>query len=109
MFTVSSLVLTVIVSLTPTYLYAQQSDVKKSSTPMMSEPSKEQRAKMAEMHGQAAECLKSDKSFDECRKQMMDNCPMAEDGACPMMGMHKMHHRGMMKSVDEKKQPKAKK
>jgi hypothetical protein len=109
MYSASSLVLAVIVSLGSTNLYAQQSDAKKSSPPPMSEPSKAQRTKMAEMHAQAAECLNSDKSFDECRQQMMDNCPMADDGGCPMMGMHKMPHWGKMKSPDEKPKAKVKK
>ena len=74
------------------------------------EVTKEQRAQMAEMHRQAAECLKSDKPLEKCREQMMADCPMARDGECPMMAMgkHKMHHREMMKSGDEKPMPKSK-
>jgi hypothetical protein len=54
------------------------------------EPTKDQRAQMAEMHTKAAECLKSEKPFEQCREEMMNNCPMAKDGQCPMMG--RMRH-----------------
>lgn len=61
------------------------------------EPTKEQRAQMAEMHEKAAACLRSEKSFDQCHKEMWENCPMAKDGkSCPMMGM--MHHGRKMRT-----------
>jgi hypothetical protein len=52
------------------------------------EPSKEMRAKMATLHEQMAACLRSDKSFSDCRREMMKDCQqlMGEHG-CPMMGM----------------------
>ena len=52
------------------------------------EPSKEMRAKMATVHEQMAACLRSDKSFSDCRSEMMKECQqlMGERG-CPMMGM----------------------
>jgi hypothetical protein len=52
------------------------------------EPSKEMRAKMATLHEQMAACLRSDKSFSDCRREMMKGCQqlMGEHG-CPMMGM----------------------
>lgn len=102
MFMRSSLLLFCAVSLLSIQTFAQPANEKKPLAPM-TEPSKEQRAKMAEMHAQAAECLKSDKSFEECHKQMMENCPMARDGSCPMMGSRMMHHKGMMKPVEKQK------
>ena len=52
------------------------------------EPSKEMRVKMATIHEQMAVCLRSDKSFSDCRSEMMKGCQqlMGERG-CPMMGM----------------------
>jgi hypothetical protein len=60
-----------------------------------SEPSKEMRAKMATLHEQMATCLRSDKSFSDCRSEMMKGCQqlMGERG-CPMMGMG-MHNQMM--------------
>ncbi len=52
----------------------------------VTEVSKEARQKMAEMHQQMADCLKSDKTYLECHKNMMANCPMTNEGSCPMMG-----------------------
>jgi hypothetical protein len=62
------------------------------------EPSKEMRAKMATIHEQMAACLRSDKSFSDCRSEMMKGCQqlMGERG-CPMMGMGR--HDQMMKGA----------
>jgi hypothetical protein len=58
-------------------------------------PTQEQRAKMAEMHRQMADCLASDRPMDECRAQMQAGCAqpgMMGDASCgamhggPMMG-----------------------
>lgn len=49
--------------------------------------------KMAKAHQEAASCLKLGKSEEECREQMIQNCPMrGEAGNCPMMdgGMRAM-------------------
>jgi len=51
-------------------------------------PSKEMREKMAAVHEQMATCLRSEKAFDECRKQMMQSCRQTVGSqSCPMMGM----------------------
>lgn len=63
---------------------------------------KESRQKMAEMHQQMADCLKSDKTMDECHGEMRTSClefrksmPMMKDGMMPgKKGM--MHKSGMM-------------
>jgi hypothetical protein len=62
------------------------------------EPSKEMRAKMATMHEQMATCLRSDRSFSDCRSEMMKGCQetMSEYG-CPMMGRGMGRHHPMMK------------
>ena len=56
------------------------------------EPSKEMRAQMATVHEQMATCLRSDKSFHDCRTEMMNGCQqlMGEPG-CHMMGMGGRH------------------
>lgn len=88
----------------------------------MMEPSKEDRAKMAEMHMKMAECLKTDKPMKECHEEMMKACKDSMDkSGCPMMGMGKDHMmmgkdhmkdmmkgKGMMDQGEEKK-PEAKK
>ncbi len=54
--------------------------------------SKAQREKMAQIHEQMAQCLRSDRTMAECHQQMMDDCRAAlGDKSCGMMG----HHRGM--------------
>ena len=53
--------------------------------------SKEDRAKMAEMHQKMADCLKSDKPMDECKKEMHKSCPMCD-----------RHHHGKAKKVEKK-------
>lgn len=57
------------------------------------EPSKELRGQMAAAHDAMAACLRSDKSFADCRDQMQTSCRQihGEEG-CPMMGMG-MHQR----------------
>lgn len=66
----------------------------------MTEPTKEERAQMADMHSKMAECLRSEKSMKDCHEEMKANCPMMKDGkACPM-GMD--HHGHMHHSKGEK-------
>lgn len=58
-------------------------------------PSKEMREKMAAIHERMAVCLRSDRTFAECREQMQQNCSdTMGERACPMMGMG-MHGRMM--------------
>lgn len=57
------------------------------------EPSKEMREKMAAAHDAMAACLRSDKSFTDCRNEMQSSCrQMHGEQGCPMMGMG-MHER----------------
>ncbi|HUI58668.1 MAG TPA: hypothetical protein VLX90_00515 [Steroidobacteraceae bacterium] len=41
---------------------------------------------MAIVHEQMAACLRSDKTFAECRSQMLSNCQHVGSRYCPMMG-----------------------
>jgi hypothetical protein len=51
------------------------------------EPSKPAREQMAKMHDEMAACLRSDKSFADCRTQMHERCVAVMHGqGCPMMG-----------------------
>jgi hypothetical protein len=95
----SSTALALLLSLVPTNLYADHDAGSKKAPHSMPEPSKDQRAKMAEMHEQMATCLRSDKPMADCHKQMMENCPMGKDGSCSMMGMkhHEHDHEGKEK------------
>jgi hypothetical protein len=43
---------------------------------MGAEPTAEMRKKMAMMHQKMADCLNSTKPVKECKKEMMDDCPM---------------------------------
>lgn len=53
---------------------------------MQSEPTAEMRKKMAWMHQKMADCLNSVKPMKECKKEMMEDCPMMKDkGHCSMM------------------------
>jgi hypothetical protein len=58
---------------------------------------KEEREKMALMHKTMAICLESDKSIDECQKEMRKNCSeMHTQMGCKMMGGGMMNGKGMM-------------
>jgi hypothetical protein len=58
------------------------------------EPSKEMRAKMATMHERMAACLRSDKTFADCRAEAMQYC-QANMGSQGCMGMGMGHGMGM--------------
>jgi hypothetical protein len=50
-------------------------------------PSKEMREKLATVHERTAACLRSDKSFSECRSEMMKSCREILGGqGCPSLG-----------------------
>lgn len=65
--------------------------------PAAQEPSRELREKMATVHEQMAACLRSDKSFADCRSQMMSSCRQSVGAqGCPMMGSGRGMGRGHM-------------
>ena len=65
-------------------------------TSAASEPSPAAREQMAAIHQRMAECLRSDRSFEECRTEMRASCHTAMGASgCPMMEGGGMH-RGMM-------------
>jgi len=62
----------------------------------MKELSKDQRAKMAEMHDKMAACLRSDRAMKDCHDEMKTTCDA--DQNCKDMMMHHMDgHKKMMK------------
>ncbi len=86
---------------------AEQSAVsKKPSSNATTELTQEQRLKMAGLHANMADCLKSDKAISECRQEMMKGCreAMCKEG-CPqgmmMGGMHSTgrHMKGQMSGM----------
>lgn len=67
----------------------------------------EQRQNMAATHEKMANCLRSDKSMEVCRQEMMQSCKdMMGKDRCPMMGhmgkMHGMMGKGMMNQEQKK-------
>lgn len=59
-----------------------------TSAPAAQEPSRELRDKMATVHEQMAACLRSEKSFADCRSQMLSNCRQNMGAqSCTMMGL----------------------
>jgi hypothetical protein len=52
---------------------------------------------MADMYQNMANCLRSDKSFDQCRHEAKENCPvMKKTGHCPINeGSEGVTHKGM--------------
>lgn len=109
-----STIAAIMILTTLSYTSAFGADKKKTEVKKKTmEITKEQRESMAKSHENMATCLRSDKSFDECHKEMMKSCEdsMGKDG-CPMMGemgkkgeMHEMG-KGMMhgKSMMEGKE-----
>jgi hypothetical protein len=70
------------------------------------EPSKEMRAQMATVHEQMAACLRSDKSFQDCRSEMMNGCQqlMGESGCRTMwMGRHHQMMQGPISTAPKDK------
>jgi hypothetical protein len=72
----------------------------------------EMHEKMAQVHKQAADCLRSGKPEKDCNAQAMKDCPMAHSGDCPFMGKmkgghakeHMQHMKGMMENDPVKSQ-----
>ena len=82
----------------------------KASEKKHPEVSAEQRKKMADAHEKMAACLRSDKSFEDCHKEMWaarkdimggDECPMRKHGG-KSMGM-KHHGMPQAPASEEKK------
>jgi hypothetical protein len=64
-----------------------------SATP----PGREAREKMAAIHQKMAECLRSERPFDECRAEMRSSCrETMSESRCPMMEDDWGMHRGRM-------------
>lgn len=63
--------------------------------------SPELKMNMADMYQKMADCLKTDKSLDQCSKDVMVNCPvMAKTGHCPIHeGMGHMMGKKSKKSM----------
>ncbi len=71
---------------------------KTATTQAQTEQSPEMKKNMADMYQKMADCMKTDKSMDDCHKEIMKDCPVAkETGSCPLMdGMKgKMNHGKM--------------
>ncbi|MGE4132560.1 MAG: hypothetical protein AB7F86_13035 [Bdellovibrionales bacterium] len=73
---------------------AKKADATSASQDQSSNLSSDQRKSMAEMHQKMAECLKSDKSLQECQNQMRQTCQRC-DGMMWHQGMMGRHHGKM--------------
>jgi hypothetical protein len=62
-----------------------------------SQVSPELRTDMADMYQKMAECMRTDKSLEECQRKVANDCPVvAKTGQCPIeKGMWHMGPRGM--------------
>lgn len=71
---------------------------KGSSTGQMSSELKKD---MADMYQKMGDCMKTDKSMEQCQKDIMKDCPVvAKTGHCPLMeGMRPMMKKGMHHSM----------
>jgi len=66
------------------------------TNPAPTDPSPEQRHKMAEIHLRMADCLVSARPMTECRSEMQTSCSaMVGQGGCSTMNGGMMHGRGM--------------
>jgi hypothetical protein len=74
------------------------------SNEKMTSMSPELKSEMAIMYEKMGACMKTNKSMDECQKDVMKDCPvMAKTGHCPLMegtrsmkkDMPMMMHKGM--------------
>jgi hypothetical protein len=63
--------------------------------PKPKEITKEERAKMADAHEKMAACLRSDRPFMDCHKEMWEahKGMMGGKGECPMHGGKGHHHK----------------
>ncbi|MDE2304359.1 MAG: hypothetical protein KGL34_02280 [Gammaproteobacteria bacterium] len=68
------------------------------AAPPPAAPNHEMREKMAQIHEQMAACLRSDRSFEDCRSEMRKSCRASLGyGGCRMMqGRMPMGGRRMM-------------
>ena len=65
---------------------------------------------MADMYQKMADCLRTDKSLDQCSHDAMTNCPVVQktghcpinEGTGPMMGKPMKHRMGPMNGMEMK-------
>lgn len=62
---------------------------------------KEQREQMAAAHERMAQCLRSDRSFADCHKEMQAACKQMGAHGCPGMGMHGGMHDQTMRPAPQ--------
>jgi hypothetical protein len=99
-----TITMTLLFAVSTNFAFAANKSKSKGMTPM-AEMTTEQRQEMATAHEKMATCLRSDKSMEDCKKDMMQTChTMMGKGGCPMMGkMQGMMGKGMMH--DQEKMP----
>ncbi len=93
-----SAAIALILSLSLSTVVMAQTKNKAATSQMQTEQSPEMKKNMADMYQKMADCMKTDKSMNDCHKEIMKDCPVAkETGSCPLMdGMKgKMNHGKM--------------
>ncbi len=73
------------------------SDLPAKAEEQTRKPSEQERKSMVEMHEKMAECLKSSRSFDECRNEMRQNMQAFRElhgYECPGCGQGMMKRKG---------------
>lgn len=89
-----------ILAFVPFSSFADHHEGHKDMHKEMKEPSKEDRAKMADLHDKMAACLRSDKPMKDCKDEMHKSCESMGD-SCPMHAGHgkkmMMKHKGKHK------------
>lgn len=96
-------VIGLVLSLSPSSFAA---DAKRGATTTKMTP--ELKKDMADMYQKMADCMRTDKSMDECSHEAMKNCPVVQktghcpinEGMGPMMGKRMKHQKGSMSGMD---------
>lgn len=78
----------------------------------MQSMSPELKHEMADMYAKMAECMKTDKTMEQCQTEVMKDCPVMKktkhcpimEGMKPMMGKGKMEGMGMDMGKEKMKQ-----
>lgn len=70
-----------------------------ASAESQTQPTAEDRESMAKAHEKMAACLRSTKTLNECRTEMMTSCKQM-GSSCPMLGQQMGQGQGMMKNKE---------
>lgn len=96
--------LVILLSLSFTSLANAEGKGKSAHSQAMNMDSPEMKKDMADMYQKMADCMRTDKTMQDCHKEVMKDCPVAKaTGHCPIMeGMKPMEgmKHGSMKGMN---------